>query len=343
MSEMELQLMEMKDTKDSVARHKKAQVRKNLMKLKISFDMVGSEEKAAYIGELMEYAFYEKTGEYRNATAATDAYKSILQLDHQNPEAHYRYAYLHYAKRSWLKAIEHFQQALKVPKKDESNFPLAEDQVIKAKLFIGYCAAQIAKESLKEANALNHEAFNLVYEGISIEDLSNQLKQQLQKTEFTLITPKGTQGVSSKEYIEVLDALGKEQLLISFVEDQPFIQLGDDAKNTISPWDGVILKRLLMKSVNDLPVTLAELNGFLPEIETVKELTWANYRQQVRRINQRLKESGFAENPIVADAGMQRYRIHIQEFLHRCTRRSILINEDCFSTGDVPAEEQFFY
>ncbi len=314
MSEMELQLMEMKDKKNIVTRQEKSRVRRNLMKLKIRFDMVSNEEKDAYIEELMEYAFYEKTGKYRDSTAASNAYEYILHLDHQNPEAHYRYAYLHYSKRDWLKAIEHFQRALNVPKKQDSNFPLAEDQVIKAKLFIGYCAAQIAKDSLREANALNQEAFNLAYEGISIEELSNQLKQQLEKTEFTLITSRGTQGISPKKYIELLDKLDKEQLLISFVEDQPFIQLGDDAKNTVSPWDGVILKRLLVKSMNNLPVTLAELNGFIPEIETIKELTWDNYRQQVRRINQSLKECGFTENPIVADAGMQRYRIHIQDF-----------------------------
>lgn len=306
--------MDMKETKNGGLRYKESQVRKNLMKLKFSFDMVSPEEKDAYIEELMEYAFYEKTGEYRDATAASHVYREILQIDRQNPEAHYRYAYLHYAKRDWLKAIEHFRRALDVSKRDQSNFPLAEDQVIKAKLFIGYCAAQIAKESLNEAKALSTEAFNLAYEGISIQELSNQLQQQLEKTEFTLITSKGTQGISSETYRAMLETLGKDQLLVSFVEDRPFIQLGDDAKNTISPWDGVILKRVLMKSVNNLPVTLAELNGFIPEIETIKEVTWDNYRKQVSRINQILKESGFTENPIVADAGMQRYRIHIQDF-----------------------------
>ncbi|WP_155966724.1 hypothetical protein [Paenisporosarcina sp. TG-14] len=73
------------------------------MRLKVKLNMVSDEEKVGFIEELMENALYAKTGEYRDSNAATYVYKNILQIDRDNPEAHYRYAYLEYDNRQWLR------------------------------------------------------------------------------------------------------------------------------------------------------------------------------------------------------------------------------------------------
>jgi hypothetical protein len=313
-SELELKLKELKETPNSSSDQKEKQLRNELMSLKIKLNMVSDEEKGSFIGELMENAFYAKTGEYRDSKAATYVYQNILQIDRDNPEAHYRYAYLQYDKKHWLKTIEHFQLAIDIHRKNTSNFPLTEDQLIKAKLFIGYSAAQISKEALKEAKGLDANAFALDYEGISIEELSNQLKRELEKTELYMITPHDKQGISKGKYEELRNSLSEGQLLLSFVEDRPFIQLSDDAGNPMSPNESVLLKKLLMKSVNNKPLTLTELNGYEPETGTINEVSWGAYRRQISRLNNRLKESGVEQSIIEADAGYQRYRINIKDF-----------------------------
>lgn len=312
--ELEFKLKELKETHNSSSDQKAKQLRNELMSLKIKLNMVSDEEKGSFIGELMENAFYAKTGEYRDSKAATYVYQNILQIDRDNPEAHYRYAYLQYDKKQWLKTIEHFQLAIDIDRKNTSNFPLAEDQIIKAKLFIGYSAAQISKEALKEAKGLDASAFALDYEGISIQELSYKLKRELEKTELNMITPNGKQGISKEKYVELRDSLSEDQLLLSFVEDRPFIQFGDDAGNPVSATDSVLLKKLLMKSVNNKALSLVELNGFNSETGTINEVSRSAYRQQIKRLNNRLKESGMEEGIIKLDAGFQRYRIEIKDF-----------------------------
>ncbi|WP_019413132.1 tetratricopeptide repeat protein [Paenisporosarcina sp. TG20] len=176
-NELELKLKEMEEVEEDPAnshlQQKKTQVRNKLMNLKIKLDTASDKEKDDYIGEIMETALYAKTGKSRNPQAALDTYSQIIQLDRENPDAYYRYAFLHYSNRHWLKAIDYFQRALDNQSRDKSNLPLAQDQVIKARLFIGYCAAQIAKKALQEANELDTGIFDLPAEGISIQDLSN--------------------------------------------------------------------------------------------------------------------------------------------------------------------------
>jgi len=316
--ELELRLDRMEEVEreskeDSRLQQMKAQVQNELMILKIKLNLVSDEVKDDHIGELMETALYMK-GNSRNPRAALDAYSQIIQLDRVNSEAHYRYAFLHYTNRQWLKAIQYFQKALDNQRRDESNFPLAQDQVIKARLFIGYCAAQISKEALQEAKELDTGIFDLPAEGISIQDLSNQLRTTLENTEFILVTPSGKEGISRSTYDKLLAKLDNEALLLSFVDAEPFIQRGDDPRNPITLWDSILLKRLLLKSVRNLPLSVVELNGFIEETGTISEVSWDSFRQKVRRLNNRLRESGFSENLIVADAGFQRYRINSKKF-----------------------------
>ena len=69
-----------------------------------------------------------------------------------------------------------------------------------------------------------------------------------------------------------------------------------------------------MKSVKNKPLSLTELNGYEPETDTINEVSWDAYRRQISRLNNRLKESGFKESIIEADAGFQRYRIKTKDF-----------------------------
>lgn len=316
--DLELRLERMEEVEreskeDSHLQQMKAQVQNELMNLKIKLNLVTDGEKDDHIGELMETALYTK-GNSRDPQSALYAYRQIIQLERDNPEAHYRYAFLHYKNRQWVKAIQYFQKALDNQRRDDSNFPLAQDQVIKARLFIGYCAAQISKEALQDAKELDTGIFDLPAEGISIQDLSNQLRTTLENTEFILVTPSGKEGISRSTYVKLLAKLDNEALLLSFVDAEPFIQRGDDPRNPITVLESILLKRLLLKSKRSSALSVVELNGFMEETGTINEVSWSTFRRQISRLNNRLRESGFSENLIVVDAGLQRYRINSKEF-----------------------------
>ena len=236
-------------------------VEEKINRLKYTSDIFNEQEKTSYIKELMSHAFHVKSDVYQDRNIAETQYKNILELDRENPEASYRYAFLQYDKNNWLIAITHFQDAIQAQTypRGNINFPLSEDQIIKAKLYIGYCAAQIAKEALNEANRLNKESLALPVEGISIEKLLDNLKAELNKTEFMMITNNGERGISKDEYERLLDNLEGEQLILSFVEDRPFIQRGEDAGNPLTGTLSDLLKQLLIMSKKNLPLSLNDL------------------------------------------------------------------------------------
>lgn len=277
-------------------------------KLKYISDMFNEKEKTSYIKEMMSHAFHMKSDVYQDRSIAVAQYKNILKIDRENPEAFYRYAFLQYDKKNWLEAIIHFQKAIKAQTNSKRNikFPLSVDQLIKAQLYIGYCAAQLAKDTLIEANTLNKKSLALPVEGISIEQLLNNLKAEIKKTEFMMITNNGESGISKVEYEKLLDNLDGEQLVLSFVEDRPFIQRGEDAGNPLTGTLSVLLKQLLLVSKKDLPLSLNDLDEL--------GLKWNTYSQRVVRLNAALHESGYERTLIKAIPGRERYKIEKLDF-----------------------------
>ena len=306
LEQLELRLTEEKKGENNIGRI--SSVEEKINKLKYTSDIFNEKEKISYIKEMMSNAFHMKSDVYQDRHIAETQYKNILEIDRENPEAFYRYAYLQYDKRNWLEAIIYFQNAIKAQTNPQRNinFPLSEDQIIKAQLYIGYCAAQLAKDTLNEANTLNKESLALPVEGISIEQLLNNLKAEINKTEFMMITNNEERGISKVEYERLLDNLDGEQLVLSFVEDRPFIQRGEDAENPLTGTLSDLLKRLLIMSKKDLALSLNDLDEL--------GLKWNTYSQRVVRLNAALHESGYARTLIKAIPGRERYKIDLLDF-----------------------------
>ena len=168
LEKLKLQMIEVRKGNNS-ARVKNKQ--KEIDRFKFRANIFNDSEKVEYIKGLMEIAFHAKSDIVQDINVAEVQYKSILKIDKENPEANYRYAFIKYQKRCWIEAINYFQKAQEIHRKGVLNFPLTEDQYIKSKLFIGYCAAQLAKEAIKEAATLEEGILNMEVKGISIEDL----------------------------------------------------------------------------------------------------------------------------------------------------------------------------
>ena len=309
LEQLELQLME--EMKNEINIGRVSNVEEKINRLKYTFDIFNEKEKTSYIKELMSHAFHIKSDVYQDRNIAETQYKNILKLDRDNPEAAYRYAFLQYDKNKWLMAITHFQNAIKSQTypRGNINFPLSEDQIIKAKLYIGYCAAQIAKEALNEANRLNKESLALPVEGISIEKLLDNLKAELNKTEFMMITKEKEKGISKEEYYDLIDNLEEEQLVLSFVDAEPFIQKGEDRVVTMSGTFSILLKELLLRSKRDLFLSQEEMLG-INEAE-IKE---NSYSQQVSRLNAELRKCGYAKTLITKKRNDPGYKIESLDF-----------------------------
>lgn len=312
LEKLELQLVEARKGNNSVHVENK---QKEINKLKYEANIFNEEEKFEYIRELMENAFHAKSDIVQDRDVAEKQYHNILKIDKENPEAYYRHAFLKYEKKEWLKAINDFQNAREIHKKGKFKFPLSDDQYIKAKLFIGYCAAQLARETIKEADDFERDILNMEVKGISIEELLENIKEEISKTNIIVVTKDAQNGISQEEYEEMFVSLREDQLLLSFLADTPFIKKGKGKQLELSGKLSNILKRLLLNSKEDLPLTLHELNEYMEGEDGVPDLKWDNYRGKVKLLNKALIESGFFENLIYAIRGKERYRIKQIDFI----------------------------
>lgn len=309
---LELQLAEDRKGNNSV---RVENTKKKINKLKYEANIFNEDEKVEYIGYLMENAFLAKSDIIQDRNVAENQYLNIIKMDKENPEAYYRHAFLQYKKKEWLKAINDFHHAREIHKRGESNFPLTEDQYIKAKLFIGYCAAQLAREAIKEAAEFEHGVLIMEVEGISIEDLLDNLKDEINKTNIIVVTKDTKNGISQEDYEKMLASLAEDQLLLSFLGDTPFIKKGNREQLELGGKLSNTLKKLLLNSIEDLPLTLHELNAYVEGEEGENDINWDNFRSRVRFLNEALVKSGYNENQIYAIRGKQRYRIKQLDFI----------------------------
>lgn len=259
-----------------------------ILRIKKSMRILVSEEQFKLIGLMMEHAYDMKTGR-RDRVVAKYVFEKILKLEPRNPEANYRYAFLFYQDGNWIKAINHFQLAMQ---NNDSEFPLSDDQITKANLFIGYCSVMLAKESMKLAEELSIESGELMSEGISIDKLSKKLKGMLDSAEFILYTNNDEKLISKEEYEELMLKNSNNELLLDIAASKPFLKNGDREVN-ISEYNAKLLKRLLLKGAKAEVLSLADLTVYQEEaISDSHNISWENYRQKVRRINQKLVDVG---------------------------------------------------
>jgi len=255
---------------------RKAEFSRKLITVKKSMGILIHDELHRYIGDMMENAFYLKTEEHRDENSAMKAFEQILNIDAQIAEANYRYGFLLHKKRNWTKAIHHFNRA--VNSKDV-DFPLTDDQIIKAHLFIGYCSVELAKESMEQADHLFKDSQKLSYEGISIDELSMKLKNKLMNLEYNLTTHEGTRSISMSEYEAFESSIDMSALLLNFVEGEPFIQKGNKNRK-ISRHNAILLKKLLLKSIKGERLSLMDISGYQEEIvANSHDISWDSYRQ----------------------------------------------------------------
>ncbi|MHA6260029.1 tetratricopeptide repeat protein [Sporosarcina sp. CAU 1771] len=113
-----------------------ADLSRKMVRIKKVMGILTQEEQDQLVRSMMAYAFHMKTGEHKDRYAAKTTFEQILKIDPKNAEANYRYAFLYYEDRDWIQAINHFNKALQ---DEDSAFPLWDDQLIKAHLFICYC------------------------------------------------------------------------------------------------------------------------------------------------------------------------------------------------------------
>lgn len=312
LEKLKLQFVEIKKGNNSARVENK---QKAIDRFKFRANIFNDSEKVEYIRELIENAFHAKSDIVQDINVAEVQYQSILKIDKENPEANYRYAFIKYQKKCWIEAINYFQKAQEIHRRGVLNFPLTEDQYIKSKLFIGYCAAQLAKEAIKEAATLEEGILNMEVKGISIEDLLDNLKDTISRTSISIITKDSQTGISQEEYEEILFSLDNHQLLLSFIGDTPFIKKGYSEKIELGGKLSNTLKRLLLNSKNDLPLTLQELNEWVEGEEGEDNLKWDNYRSRVRLLNEALVKIGYNKNQIYAIRGKQRYAIKHLDFI----------------------------
>lgn len=283
---------------------KLAQLSYQILKQERKMHIDNPDKRYECIGVMLEHAYYMKT-DLKDRAVAKRTFADILKVDRSNAEANYRYAFLYYEDRDWIKAIEFFRASL-VDK--SSDFPLADDQVVKANLFISYCATMLVRESMRAADSLMNDEL-LETEGISIDELSENVKMLLDEKEYRLISNEGVSFISKKRYEELENNLKPGEVWLDITAEQPYVENGCYSK-VLSRQNASLLIRLLVKSGNKEALSLLEITGYQEElIADSLDISWDSYRQKIRRLNQKLEEIGLPSPFIKHVAGTQSYHI----------------------------------
>ncbi|MFD1928848.1 tetratricopeptide repeat protein [Sporosarcina siberiensis] len=281
-----------------------AQLAFQILDLERKLKIDNPDKQNDFIGIMLEHAFYMKT-DRKDPYVAKQTFQQILRIDPHNAEANYRYAFLHYKDGNWTKAISFFKESILHSSPD---FPLAEDQVVKAHLFISYSAMMLVKESMRAVDDLQPEE-SLETEGISIDQLSADVKALLALKEYRLNSNTGEEFISRDRYKELESNVSPGDVWVDLTVEEPYIQSGD-LSIRISHQLGNLLKRLLLKSAKQEALPLYELIGNQEEMfHDSEDFNWDNYRQKIRRVKQKLVEVGLPERFIQSVRGTQSYRI----------------------------------
>lgn len=283
-----------------------------IMRIKIRENTLTPEEHFEFIGGMLEFANYVKSQSEKDYYLAKSVYERILKFDQYNAEANYRSGFIEYKGRNWSSAIQFFRQALD-PQSNE-DFPLSKDQIIKANLFISICSIELANEALRDAEKLIDREEVLVAEGISVEELKSNVLSKLRSYEITMISEAGTESVSNDVYEEMLQKIGMDRIVVSFVDRSPLFvsRLGE---RNVSITTALLLKRLLLKSLQGEALSLNDLTGYQEEevLENLDNPTWSAYRQKVRRLKSDLTHIGM-DHLIENVLGKQSYKIKPTQF-----------------------------
>lgn len=243
---------------------------------RIKIEKKFSERSIQDVKKLMRYAYYLKMSNQKDYRLAEQEFERILRLYKVNAEACYRYAFILYQKMEWAKAIYYFDQALEYGT-TRAVFPLTDSQAAKAPFFKGYCAAQILKEVKEELDTLHEEDKEFPAEGISVNDLIEQFRDEIKNHKYTLETFKGELIYLDDEAYEDIAFETKYEMLLNYADQSLYVKFqGERIDLSFAEMD--LLERLI--KAEGRIVGLHDLD---------EEITWDNYRTRINRLKAKFK------------------------------------------------------
>ncbi|RUL50810.1 hypothetical protein [Lysinibacillus antri] len=238
----------------------------------------------------------DKTGERyleKKKRELRNRFVKILKKDKKNAEVRYRFGMFLMDYKEYSQAIKHFEEAIKVHDKVRCTFPLEKAQLLKAHMFIGYCAGKLIKGSLEKVEELNIEEasmdYNLKVEGRDIYEVLMMLENASEH--YTAYQNGKKRILSLEEYLQYKAGLHGNTILISFVEKETFIKVGQYEKRNV-PADLAALLLFQLETIFKKGIVTYDDLRF--EYESTK--TWATHRRYVSRINELAKLSEEDEN-----------------------------------------------
>lgn len=218
---------------------------------------------------------------------------AILNQDKKNAEVRYRYGMFLMDCKEYSQAIRKFEEALKVNNKANCTFPLEKAQLLKAHMFIGYCAGKLIKDSLGKVEELNIEEasidYNLKVEGRDIYEVLMMLENASEH--YTAYQNGKKRILSLEEYLQYKAGLHGNTMLISFVEKETFIKVGHHEKRNV-PADLAALLLFQLETIFKKGIVTYDDLRF--DYESTR--SWATHRRYVSRINELAKISEESEN-----------------------------------------------
>ena len=207
-------------------------------------------------------------------------FTETIKNDKKNAEVLYRYGFFLMDRGEYSKAIRRFEEALDVNERRDCSFPLEKAQMLKAHMFIGFCAGQLLKQSLEKAESLNIEDtmfdYDLNVEGKSLEDVLQMLKKESEH--YVAIINGEKRIISLNEYLQYKGGSKGKVLLISFVETDVTIKMGNYQAKKVPEQSSELLRYMLDMILKKGYVTYDDVR-----FDFGSTLSWDTLRRNVNR------------------------------------------------------------
>ncbi len=252
--------------------------------------------KKMLISYLIRYGTYMKTQYQKDDHAAKSHLLKAIQYQREIPIAHYRLGFLHYKKRQYLEAMQHFENATQYQNScDEEEYKLNQQQLHHAFLYLTNSALYIAEKAQSSLHNLELEGnFEKLpqYEMSSFFEMINQNEGYLAANAYTVVTSDGKRMCSKEACEKMVDDNDLPDHLVLYFSDRQHSLFYNGREVNLSINKAEMLRYLLLHSNEESPAMKHHFDRIIESKNENGEILDNTYTRNIKRVREKIEEVG---------------------------------------------------
>ena len=255
--------------------------------------------KKRLVSFLIKYGTYIKMNHVKDDHLAMSSLKRAIELDRNNPIAHYRLGFLFYKDRDYTHAVQYFQAALDFQSIYENrDYQLNEQQLFHAHMYLTNSALNVANQSYQQMEQLKWRDSDQLpnYELSPIYTIMSHNEDYLQANAFYQVTKDGSCNCSKETCEELAENPPRNTLLLYFDRENYLIFNGKEVSLSID--QAGLLRHMLLVCSKNRPGTRITFREFFNSYGKDGEVINSTFRKGIERLRTKLIQIGLEERII---------------------------------------------